>query len=154
DAPARAAGDTTGDQAADDALVDDAPGTVAGDAPTDPARPINRWVDVVPTATLPGGSPNPVGSADPAPLDGQQDESSAGPAAPLLAPAGAAMLSAGVLALVAVRRRDRLRRARPRTALAAPSVAVTCTERALRSIAPDDRLLRVDVAIRSAAMAL
>lgn len=66
----------------------------------------------------------------------------------------AALLSAGVLALVAARRRQRLRAARPRARLPDPPPGTVATERRLRSIDAGERLLRVDVAVRAAAASL
>jgi hypothetical protein len=66
----------------------------------------------------------------------------------------AAMLAAGVLALVGVRRRQRLRAARPRSRVPEPRPEVIDTERMLRRIEPGERAARVDVACRAAARAL
>ena len=74
---------------------------------------------------------------------------------PALVPFGsAAMLSAGVLTLLAVRRRAQLRRARPRAELPEPSPGPAATERALRAIDVGERFARVDTAIRAVAMPL
>ncbi len=61
------------------------------------------------------------------------------------------MLSGGVLTLLAVRRRNRLRSARPRSRLPEPPDGPAATERALRAIDAGDRFERVEVAIRAAA---
>jgi hypothetical protein len=66
----------------------------------------------------------------------------------------AALLSAGVVALVAARRRARLRASRPRARLPEPPPEQVVTERALRAVDADERLLRLDVALRAAAAAL
>ena len=66
----------------------------------------------------------------------------------------AAMLSAGVLTLVGVHRLRRLRAARPRARVPVPSLGSLTTERALRTIGADERLLRVDIAVRAAASQL
>ena len=66
----------------------------------------------------------------------------------------AALLAAGVLALVAVRRRQRLRGATPRTRVPKPPPGVVTTERRLRSIDAGERSTRIDVAIRAAAQSL
>jgi nucleoid-associated protein YgaU len=63
----------------------------------------------------------------------------------------AAMLSVGVLTLVGANRLRRLRTARPRARVPVPTRGLLTTERALRTIGADDRLLRVDIAIRAAA---
>ncbi len=66
----------------------------------------------------------------------------------------AAMLAAGILALVGVRRRQRLRAARPRSRVPEPRPDVIETELLLRRIDPGERGARIDVACRSAAFAL
>ncbi len=66
----------------------------------------------------------------------------------------AALLAAGVLALVGVRRRQRLRAARPRHRVPDPHPDVMVTERRLRAIDAGERTLRVDVATRAIATAL
>jgi hypothetical protein len=64
------------------------------------------------------------------------------------------MLSAGVLALLAVRRRATMRRTPPNSALPDPAPAAVATERALRSIDPGERFARLDIAVRHAAVTL
>ena len=66
----------------------------------------------------------------------------------------AAMLSAGVLTLLGVRRRSQLRRARPRARLPEPAERPAATERALRATDTGARFGRIDVAVRSAARSL
>jgi hypothetical protein len=66
----------------------------------------------------------------------------------------AAMLSVGVLTLVGVHRLRRLRSARPRARVPMLAPEALTTERALRTIGADERLLRVDIAIRAAATQL
>ncbi|HEX4980217.1 MAG TPA: LysM peptidoglycan-binding domain-containing protein, partial [Ilumatobacteraceae bacterium] len=66
----------------------------------------------------------------------------------------AAMLSAGVLTLVGVHRLRRLRSAGPRARVPVSTRRSLATERALRTIGADERLLRVDIAIRAAAAQL
>jgi nucleoid-associated protein YgaU len=66
----------------------------------------------------------------------------------------AAVLAAGVLALVGIRRRVRLRASRPRSRVPEPRSDVAATERRLRTIDPGERAARVDVAIRAAAAEL
>lgn len=66
----------------------------------------------------------------------------------------AALLAAGVLALVGVRRRQRLRAARPRHRVPEPHPDVSETERRLRHVGAGERALRVDVACRAAAWSL
>ena len=64
------------------------------------------------------------------------------------------MLSVGVLTLVGVHRLRRLRSAGPRARVPTPTRRSLTTERALRTIGADERLLRVDIAIRAAASQL
>lgn len=66
----------------------------------------------------------------------------------------AALLAAGVLALVGVRRRRRLRAAMPRHRVPEPRENVALTERTLRTIDAGERVLRADVACRAAARSL
>ena len=66
----------------------------------------------------------------------------------------AALLAAGVLALVGVRRRQRLRAAMPRHRVPEPREEVAQTERKLRTIDAGERVLRADVACRAAARSL
>ena len=66
----------------------------------------------------------------------------------------AALLSAGVLALVAARRRLRLRGSQPRARVPEPPPETVATERRLRAIDAGERVVRVDVAVRAAAATL
>jgi LysM repeat protein len=66
----------------------------------------------------------------------------------------AALLAAGVLALVGVRRRRRLRAATPHHRVPSPRPDVARTERTLRAIDAGERGLRADVACRAAARSL
>ena len=66
----------------------------------------------------------------------------------------AALLSAGVLALLAARRRHRLRGSLPRARVPEPKAEMVAAERRLRSVDAGERLLRVDIAIRAAAASL
>jgi hypothetical protein len=103
-----------------------------------------------PTATGATTSKSGAGRADDH-ADGQPDD---GAAPQLLTLGRAAMLSAGVLAVLAVRRRNQLRRARPRARLPEPVHEVSQTERTLRALDPGERFARVDIAIRAVATAL
>ncbi|MEM8746806.1 MAG: hypothetical protein AAGF91_08905, partial [Actinomycetota bacterium] len=66
----------------------------------------------------------------------------------------AALISAGLLTLVGVRRRRRLRQALPRGRAAEPDDDVAAIERRLRTTDPTERAQRLDVAIRAAARQL
>jgi LysM repeat protein/DNA-binding SARP family transcriptional activator len=116
-------------------------------------RPSNRWIGTPPATPVPPASSSvhrPAAGADLRPDEPQPARSDV----PLLTLGSAAMLSAGTLALLAVRRRSQLRQARPRARLPEPRPAIARTERSLRAIEPGDRFLRVDLAVRAAAMAL
>jgi nucleoid-associated protein YgaU len=66
----------------------------------------------------------------------------------------AALLSGGVLALLASRRRLRLRASRPRARVPEPAPGSVAVERRLRAVDAAERLLRVDIAVRAAAASL
>lgn len=129
------------------------------EAPVDARRPRNEWhakagaaaaTPVVSEAPGGSGTPTAPGGRSEIRSDGSDDDSST----ELLTFGRAAMLSAGVLTLLAVRRRSRLRGARPRSRLPRPAASQTATERALRAIDPGERFARVDVGVRAAAMSL
>lgn len=63
----------------------------------------------------------------------------------------AALLAAGVLTLIAVRRRRSLRTALPHARVPAPAPEVAATERRLRAVDPGERAARVDVCVRAIA---
>lgn len=63
----------------------------------------------------------------------------------------AALLAAGVLTLVGVRRRRALRAALPHARVPTPAPDIAATERRLRTIEPGERAARVDIAVRSIA---
>ena len=63
----------------------------------------------------------------------------------------AALLAAGVLTLVGVRRRRALRAALPHARVPTPAPEIAATERRLRTIDPGERAARVDIAVRSIA---
>lgn len=117
-----------------------------------PARRDNVWREVATGAVVAdsfAGDDTRAADGTGAGTDERESES------PTLVPLGsAAMLSAGVLTLLAVRRRARLRRARPRAELSQPSAGPAATERALRAIDVGERFARVDAAIRAVAMPL
>ncbi|MEM8618202.1 MAG: LysM peptidoglycan-binding domain-containing protein [Actinomycetota bacterium] len=66
----------------------------------------------------------------------------------------AAILAAGIVALVGVRRRARLRAATPHSRMPEPHEAHAATERRLRISDPGERLMRVDIGTRAIAAAL
>ena len=146
-----ASGSAPGDDPSNDTsnpVVADAP--VSGPAVVDSVEadvPVTGPVVMTPAVT----SPTVAGSGDANEEAG--DELGDGEVQ-LLTLERAAMLSAGVLTLLAVRRRSRMRRARPNSVLPDPQPNVVDAERALRTIDAGDRFARVDLAIRAAAMSL
>ncbi len=119
--------------------------------PTPPASTMAPTTTFVPSADT---TIAPV-AADPG--DGAADAtpSTAAPDAPSpIRLEHAALVAAGVLALVGVRRRQRLRAAMPRHRVPEPCAEVASTERRLRTIDAGERVLRVDVGVRAAARSL
>ncbi len=109
-----------------------------------------------PTTTNPSTSTT-IGEAAEAPGDSAGDLTPGLPAPDAPSPIRlehAALVAAGVLALVGVRRRQRLRAARPRHRVPEPRPDVARTERRLRTIDAGERMMRVDVACRAAARSL
>ena len=124
------------------------------------------------TARSPDGSPRPTATPAPAAAsvvttttspvvvagnDGVGDAAAAPsePAAPTpVRLEHAALLAAGVLALIGVRRRRRLRAATPRHRVPEPRPGIVDGERRLRAVDPGERGLRIDVACRAAASEL
>lgn len=103
------------------------------------------------TAAATSTTSDPIAPAGPD-ADGGTELATPGPA-----PVGlgeAALLSGGVLALLAARRRRRLRSAEPRARLPEPPPEQVATERRLRIVDARERLVRVDLAVRAAAASL
>ena len=102
----------------------------------------------VPTTTMPTLSlVDSVDSAEPG-----RESSAKAPS--LIRLEHAALLAAGLLTLVGVRRRQRLRTSNPRARVPEPPANVVATERRWRTTDTGERAARVDVAIRAAAHAL
>lgn len=106
---------------------------------------------VVPTSTtLVPPAAAPADAAACAPLAALGDDGS-------VVPGGAAtavLLAGGALATVEVRRRARLRSARPGARLLTPAADVTQIESRLRALTPVERLVRLDVTLRAVAATL
>ena len=131
--------------------------TTVDAAPFDPADPARDaiWADpatvVPPTSTTTTSAPN---VTDATPGDELPGRTSAPDAPSPIRLEHAAMLAAGILVLVGVRRRQRLRAATPRSRIPEPRPEVVETELLLRRIEPGERGPRIDVACRSAAFHL
>ncbi|MET0323943.1 MAG: hypothetical protein ABW219_01880 [Ilumatobacteraceae bacterium] len=123
------------------------PPPVAGSVPTPAAAPVAT------PATVPASTSTTVPA--PVPVDPAAATTELGASSP--SPIGigeATLLSAGVLALLAARRRHRLRASQPRARVPEPSAEAVAAERRLRSVHAGERLLRLDVAVRAAAATL
>ena len=156
DLPAAVAPDPEPAPTAEAPPIDDSATTTT--PPTKPAAtPQTTSTTQSPAAGMPS-APTTAGTTTsttlPAPIDGAVDapESPAAPSPIRLE--HAALLAAGVLALVGVRRRQRLRASTPRHRVPEPRPEVVDTERRLRALDAGERELRVDVACRAAACAL
>jgi hypothetical protein len=106
-----------------------------------PARPENVWVTGVNDA-----------SSTVDRLDDAADDDDA--ARPLMTIPRASMLATGVLAVLAGRRRRRLRATVGPARVPEPSQRMTMTERALQTFAAGEHLARIDLAVRAAAKPL
>jgi nucleoid-associated protein YgaU len=98
------------------------------------------------TTTTPPASTDSAGGA----ADQRRPEPSPQAPSPIRLEHGA-LLAAGILALVGVRRARVLRAATPRARVPVPPPDVTATERKLRTIEPGEGAARLDIALRAAA---
>jgi len=114
----------------------------------DPATvdsPVPRSDAAVPTTSVPSVAPGEAPATD-------VDRSDVTPTAPApIRLEHAALLAAGILTLVGVRRRRSLRSALPHARVPAPPPEVARVERRLRMIDAGERGARIDVAVRAAA---
>ena len=129
-----------------------AEGAADGPPPDEAAEGTVADVPVAPAVTAPSSAGSEVGSADR--VGTGPDAAQPDAEIELLTIERAAMLSAGVLTLLGVRRRRRMREAPANARLPDPAPHVIRAERALRTIDAGERFARVDIAIRAAAMTL
>jgi hypothetical protein len=139
-----AAVDTTPTTSIDDPLAEGPLPLTPTTTPAAPPPSTTTTTTTVPTPADPASAP----TAD-APADAPAPE-----APSPIRLEHAALLAAGVLALVGVRRRRRLRAAMPRHRVPEPREDIARTERTLRTIDAGERVLRADVACRAAARSL
>ncbi len=154
-----------------DAAADDPAPPVDSAPPDQPTTSLDRATadgplpltpDLPPSSVPPPSSTTSTTSTTVAPPAGPIADATANPPADASTPQApspirlehAALLAAGVLALVGVRRRHRLRAAMPRHRVPEPREDVARTERTLRTIDAGERILRADVACRAAARSL
>ncbi len=128
-------------------------------AARDTSVPVSRTPAIVPGVPDPVVAATTTSTVAAASSDGDavgiEDRPTDAPGAPSpLRMEHAALLGAGILALVGVRRRRRLRSAMPRHRVPDPRPEAVATERRLRSVDAGERALRVDVACRAAAWSL
>lgn len=116
-----------------------------------PARPETPAATSTPTTTTTTTTVpmSPGGPGDERPGDLRRPAPTSAPAPIGLGEAG--LISAGVVALVTARRRARLRAARSLVRLPERTERIVDTERSLRRVGANERIVRVDVAIRAAA---
>jgi nucleoid-associated protein YgaU len=154
-------GDVEGDEETAN-LVGDADSTETPDASSSTAVVSTTIPWATGQADTPAATSTPTSSTTTPVAQAGVDDGSDGPKSEDNAPAApspiriehAALLAAGILALVAVRRRQRLRSSMPRTRLPEPREDVAVTERRLRAIDAGERAARIDVACRAAARVL
>lgn len=117
-------------------------------------------LDTTPSTTIPTTTIAPTTTSSTIPPAGPSGPSSANDVdgrrpAPLPVGIGeAALLATGVIALLAARRRSRLRAAEPPARMPLPRPETAATEQMLRRLEDGERLLRVDIALRAAAAAI
>lgn len=126
---------------------------------TDPPPTTLPALPALPAPTTPPPSTTSTTSTTVAAADGLDGSGSTGaterpsPATPI-GLTEAALVTTGVLALIGARRRTRLRAAEPPARVPLPSAEAVAMERSLRRLDGGERLLRVDVSLRSAAQPL
>ena len=138
------------DMTASDGTSTDAAAATEGTASTPPVTPTT--ISTIETPTTSSTVPTAPGAGE---VAGPSDPGPSAPSSPSpIRLEHAALLAAGVLTLVGVRRRRALRSAPPHARVPAPPPEVAAIERRLRTIDPGERSARLDVAVRAAAQHL
>ena len=106
-----------------------------------------------PTTTTSTSSTLPPPTAPDPPADADTGRPRGSPSSPI-GLGQAALIATGIVALLAARRRAKLRAAEPPARIPLPSPDGAATERMLRRLDAGERLLRVDIALRAAAAEL
>lgn len=122
----------------------EAPEAPEASLPTEPAATSTSAPRTTSTTTPPVTNLGDAGSAGPRPIQAPQAPSP-------IRLEHAALLAAGILTLVGVRRARRLRGAPPRARVPVPPPDIAATERRLRTIEPGEGAARLDIALRAAA---
>ncbi len=118
--------------------------------PTGGTLPPPAVPTTVPSTAATTTVPLPVTPDPPAGTDGDGRRPSTSP----IGVGEAALLATGIVALLAARRRARLRAAELPARLPLPRPGTAATERMLRRVGDGERLLRVDIALRATAAAI
>ena len=106
-----------------------------------------------PTTTTSTSSTLPPPAPPDPPADADTGQQRGSPSSPI-GLGQAALIATGIVALLAARRRAKLRAAEPPARIPLPSPDAAATERMLRRLDAGERLLRVDIALRAAAAEL
>lgn len=143
----------------DPVVVGPFPASDPSPASTDDTTPtISLDPEISPTGTTPATTAPSTTTTSVPPVDaGEATDAGRTDPTPIEHPAApspirvehAAMLAAGVLAIVGARRLRRLRRAMPRSRVPTPPADVVAAERDLRAIEPGEGVARLDIALRA-----
>ncbi len=118
-----------------------------------PYLPQPSTTELPPPTTSTTTSTLPPPSAPGPPTDADAGTDRGSPSSPI-GIGQAALIATGIVALLAARRRARLRAAEPPARVPLPNPDMVATERMLRRLDAGERLLRVDIALRAAAAEL
>jgi nucleoid-associated protein YgaU len=132
-------------------LTDDVDAIAIDELPPAPAAPSTTELPPPTTSTTTSTLPPPTAPGPPTDADAGTDRGSP------LSPIGigqTALIATGIVALLAARRRARLRAAEPPARVPLPNPDMVASERMLRRLDAGERLLRVDIALRAAAAEL